>query len=407
MDVTGLHGEQDFWVVKLNSDGGIQWQKAFGGSDWEYAYAVDLTMDGGYIIAGTTYSTDGDVSSNPHGDGDFWLVKLDNSGNMQWEKSLGGLHNDEAYDVKQTSDGGFILVGYAEMNENSGWVVKTDNLGNIQWDKKFEDGFFQSVGLTVDGGYIVCGIKDGADGWILKLSAAGDTEWSKILGNSNAYNTGSVMQTNDGGYIAAVAYSAGHIAKLNASGNLQWEKFIFEPESNYAEFNSIKQTVDGGYTAAGFDYRNNGNVYIAKLNNSGELIWQKSIGGVWDMDKANSIEQTSDGGYILAGLTYSNEGDVSSNHGISDFWIVKLGADQMSVSEINSTRIAVYPNPVNAVLNFSEVLENIEVYSVSGQKILKSIKGTSLTTDRLSPGTYFLKALTQKGENFDFKFIKK
>ncbi len=110
VDVSGNHGDTDFWLVKLNSSGSIQWQKCLGGSYWDMAYSIQQTSDGGYIVAGYTISNDGDVSGN-HGGYDFWLVKLNSSGDIQWQKCLGGSTNDEAHSIQQTTDGGYIVAG--------------------------------------------------------------------------------------------------------------------------------------------------------------------------------------------------------------------------------------------------------------------------------------------------------
>jgi len=131
-DVSGNHGYYDFWVVKLDGNGNIQWQKCLGGSTHDAPFSIQQTSDGGYIVAGCTYSNDGDVSGN-HGKDDFWVVKLDSDGNIQWQKALGGSSNDWAHSVQQTSDGGYIVAGdtYSNDGDVSGyhrdgdfWVVK-------------------------------------------------------------------------------------------------------------------------------------------------------------------------------------------------------------------------------------------------------------------------------------------
>lgn len=406
-DVSGFHGDQDFWVVKINAEGGIQWEKAFGGSDWEYAYSVDLTVDGGYVVAGTTYSTDGDVTLNPHGDGDFWLIKLNSVGELQWEKSYGWLHNDEAYSVKQTIDNGFVLVGYSEMGDNSSLIIKTDESGNVQWQSPYEGGVFYSVIQIEDGSYIVggsAGTDDGIFFLVGKYSSDGEVVWFKVLENSQGFAE-SIIQTADGGYVVVGESDSNNVVKLDQEGNVQWEKFIVGPQSNYAKFYSVDLTLDGGYVIAGVDYSNNSNLFIAKLNDLGELQWQKSMGG-WDMDWANSVQQTSDGGYITAGITYSNDGDVNGNHGVSDFWVVKLGPDQLSTDEITQPTISIYPNPVKEFLNFSEKLQNIEIHSIHGKRLMQKGSGLNIDVSVLPSGAYILKAQNQKGEIIKAKFIK-
>ncbi|MGB3074225.1 MAG: hypothetical protein WBB36_02835, partial [Chitinophagales bacterium] len=142
-DISGNHGGSDYWVVKLDSHGVMEWQKCLGGSYYEFAHSVQQTTDKGFIVAGYSSSNDGDVSGN-HGDYDYWIVKLDSTGTMEWQKCLGGSKYDAAHSIQQTSDGGFIVagetgstIGDVSGNHGSGdyWVVKLDGSGNIEWQK--------------------------------------------------------------------------------------------------------------------------------------------------------------------------------------------------------------------------------------------------------------------------------
>ena len=121
-DVRGKHGGADFWIVKLDKDGNVEWQKCLGGSNDDAAYSVAVTPDGGYIVAGVTWSNDGDVSGN-HGYGDFWVVKLDGEGNIVWQRALGGNEDDSALSVSVTPDGGYIVAGYTQSYDGDvkGW----------------------------------------------------------------------------------------------------------------------------------------------------------------------------------------------------------------------------------------------------------------------------------------------
>ena len=142
-DVTGNNGSNDYWIIKLDSSGNITWQKSFGGTLSDRAYCIQQTTDGGYIVAGLSYSNDGDVTGN-HGDADYWVVKLDATGNITWQKSLGGTNQDYGYSIQQTTGGGYIVAGYSNSNDgdvtgNNGgvdcWIVKLDTVGNITWQK--------------------------------------------------------------------------------------------------------------------------------------------------------------------------------------------------------------------------------------------------------------------------------
>ena len=233
-DVTGNHGSFDYWIVKLDSKGIMQWQKSLGGKGFEEARSIKQTSDGGYIIAGFSVSKDGDVTGN-HGEQDFWVVKLNSSGNLQWQKSLGGSSKDNkssngedyAYSVQQTKDGGYIVAGYSGSNdgdatENHGknhdfWVVKLNSSGVLQWQKSLggtlNDAAY-SIQQTKDGRYIVAGVTESNDGdvigkhddgdfWIINLNSEGNINWQKCLGGHGLEEVRSIQQTLDGGYIVA------------------------------------------------------------------------------------------------------------------------------------------------------------------------------------------------------------
>jgi hypothetical protein len=220
----------DFWLVKLDAGGDLQWQQYLGGSSEDGAYCMQLTSDGGYIIAGYSYSNDGDVSGHHGGDysSDYWVVKLDSNHNIQWQKSFGGNELEYGRSVSQTTDGGYIVGGQSQsvnngdVTKNNGdvdfWVIKLTGNGDIQWQKSFggsgEDILF-SIKPTLNGGYIAAGrttSNDGDvhghhggiyDGWIIKLNTNGFIEWQKCLGGTSSDWLWSVMQTSDKGYVAA------------------------------------------------------------------------------------------------------------------------------------------------------------------------------------------------------------
>ncbi len=362
-DVSENNGRYDFWIVKLDSNGNIEWQKALGGSSFDVANSVQQTADGGYIVAGYTASNNGDVNgSEYHGGTDFWVVKLDSDGNIKWQKVLGGSNDDEANSVQQTTDGGYIVAGYTESDDGDYdfWVVTLDNSGNIAWQKALGGSDWDvahSIQQTTDGGYIVAGYTNSNDGdvsgnhgnsdfWVVKLDSNGNIVWQKALGGSSYDEAYSIQQTTDGGYIVAgytesndgdvsgSGYHGGYdfwVVKLDSNGNKQWQKAL--GGSGNDEAYSIQQTTDGGYIVAGYTWSNDGDVsgnhgnddfWVVKLDRNGNIVWQKALGGSFS-DGAYSIQQTADGGYIVAGYTWSNDGDVSGSHGNDDFWVVKLG----------------------------------------------------------------------------------
>ncbi|MBB6369252.1 T9SS type A sorting domain-containing protein [Chryseobacterium shigense] len=445
-DVTGNHGGSDYWVVKLDASGNMQWQKSLGGSGADTAQSVRQTSDGGYIVAGYSLSADGDITGN-HGNFDYWIVKLDTSGNIQWQKSLGGSSNDSAQSIQQTSDGGYVVAGYSmsangDVTGNHGgsdyWIVKLDISGNIQWEKSFggsgEDEAM-SIQQTGDGGYIVAGSSvNSTDGdvtvnhgnydyWIVKLDTSGNIQWQKSLGGIGNDIARSIRQTFDGGYIVAGISSDSIIGetptypgipdywvvKLDGAGNVQWHKLFGGSGHDNAE--AVRETVDGGYIVAGWSVSTDGHVtgnhgnrdyWIAKIDNLGNLQWQKCLGGS-NVEYLSSIEQTNDDGYIISGGSFSTNGDVSGNHGSLDFWIVKLHPAQLGVSE--NTLIdkpLLYPNPAKDHV-FLDRLPGETVVSItdrSGRKLFSqkyNDEKITVHTAQFINGVYFVQ-VQHKGE---------
>lgn len=334
-DVTGNHGNEDYWVVKLNGDGSINWQKSLGGSGIDLARSVDTTTDGGIIVAGSSTSNNGDVTGN-HGNADYWIVKLNGDGAIQWQKSLGGSNSDGAYSVQQTNDGGYIVAGTTtstdgDVTGNSGgikqWIVKLNSTGTIQWQKLLNGGMEIDIEQDSDNSFIVAfGNK------IYKLDASGNTQWDWTGGwNDQIY---SVKPTNDNGFIATGRDGTSNsslnywVVKLNASGNEQWKKIIGNEES-YDEARDVQPTFDGGYIVIGTKYIDNEippNVWTVKLDNLGNIEWEKLIGeteGFDIMKTSNAVQQTIDGGYIIGGT----QGSFATGEYSADYLVIKLASN--------------------------------------------------------------------------------
>ena len=375
-DVTGNHGILDFWVVKLDSAGGIQWKKCLGGSDSDSPHSIRQTSDGGYIVAGVTKSTDGNVYGLHHYPGqdplkgDFWVVKLSATGSVQWQRCLGGNNWDEAYDIHEVPGGGFIVAGYTlspndngDVSGNHGgsdaWVARLDSNGMIVWARclggtggdsahdvqPVTDGGFIVAGFTASADGDVTGNHGGGDAWIVKLDSAGIIQWQRCYGGSAGDNAFRVRQTSDGGYIftGSAASTDGDVTgnhggddawvvKLDSAGTIQWQKALGGSAGDYGF--DIQQIPDGGYVVASRTESNNGDVsgnhggtdiWVVKLDNSGTIQWYLTLGGSgWEIP--GSIEQTTNGNYILGGISFSTDGDVVGNHGgLYDLWVVKHG----------------------------------------------------------------------------------
>jgi hypothetical protein len=371
----GYGGKYDSGILEFTTEM-IQWEGSLGGSGKDSAYSIQQTSDGGYIVAGYTMSTNGDVSGS-HGNNDYWIVKLDDTGAIEWQKCLGGNQSDMAYSIQQTTDGGYIVAGSTKSNNGdvSGnhqeyqedmWIVKLDDTGAIEWQKCFGGTSADratSILQTEDGGYIAAGLTSSTNGdvsgnhgstdvWIVKMTSEGTLTWQKCLGGSGGDDARSIAQTEDGGYIVAGATTStngdvlgihisnppysyqtndGWIVKLDDTGAIEWQKCLGGIDNDYAQ--SVVQTADGGYIVAGSATSNDGDVsgnhggadcWIVKLDDTGSIEWQECLGSIGE-DMGYSIQQASDGGYILAAAAGYDGGDVSGFHGgMTDYWILKL-----------------------------------------------------------------------------------
>jgi hypothetical protein len=438
-DVTGNHGSADIWVVKTNAIGDILWQKALGGTYLDQGRSIRQTPDGGYILVGTTSSNDGDVSGN-NGYRDYWVVKLNSSGNIQWQKTYGGANDDVASSIRPTSDGGYIVAGYKSMaptnmvgDQREYWIIKLDSSGNIQWQNTYggenwEEAY--SIEQTTDGGYIVAGISNSLynfvignhgyyDYWVIKLNAAGTLEWQKSLGGSFSDTAQSIKQTSDGGYVV-VGYSLSNdgnvtgnngdrdywVVKLTSIGNMQWQKSFGGSKDDIAT--GVESTADGGCIVTG--YSNSAhkegdpitgypypNYWVLKLNFLGNLEWEGSYGGVL-IEQASSIQKTSDGGYILGGFSNSNNPTTITH----DYWVVKLAGNQLNTHE-NSIKnnISIYPNPAKDYITVDHLPNNttISIHDLSGRKIFNkkySESKVSINTSEFTNGAYVIQVDDQE-----------
>jgi hypothetical protein len=416
--VHGNHaqGESDYWVVKLSRAGTIQWQTCLGGSIDEVAFSIQQTTDGGYIVAGEANSFNGQVVGN-HGLLDVWVVKLDSSGNIIWSKALGGSNNDFATSVRQTKDGGYIVAGGTYSNDGNVtghhgstatadyWLIKLDASGNMQWQKTYggsNGDIAMSAIQTKDGGYIVAGNSNSTNGditnmhdsiygdaWIVKTDKLGNIQWQKAYGGSDYEQANSIQQTNDGNYIAAgwtrsndgdVTGNHGNydfwVIKIDTVGNLKWQKCLGGSNGDLAY--SIEQTTDNGYIVAGGTTSTDGQVtglhgtdedfWVTKLDVNGNLQWQQALGSN-QFEEARSVDQTKDGGYVVAGWTgfaNNNNGDVTGTHGDYDMWIVKLSANAGIVSTQNisiqkNLQFTLSPNPANDFIRLNIISEKPSV----------------------------------------------
>lgn len=442
------HGGRDYYIVKTNALGELLWQKLLGGSSDEYLYDVKETTDGGYILAGYTNSNDGDVGGN-HGSADVWIVKLNQNGELIWQKTFGGSSVDFAQSISLTNDGGYIIAGYTYSNDgdvtnnlgsNDYWVIKIDSSGSKQWQKTYGgsgDDSATSVIQSSDGNYVIAGWSSSNNGdatnnhgnsdyWILKINPTGGIIWQKSFGGTSLDGANSIIESPTGGFVIAGFSTSSDgdltenrglsdiwIIKISDSGNLEWQKSYGGTNTENAR--SIKATVDGGYIIAGYTLSNNGDVtnnhggsdcWIIKISNLGNIEWQKVFGGTKG-DSAESILQNTDGSYVFFCYSNSTDGDITNNLGGYDYWVLKLKPDNLAVKDSSISLFYIYPNPVKDILYFSEPIKSIELYSSEGRLLIKKKSISNLNMKDLPLGNYILNILDSDNKVISKKVIKK
>jgi len=342
----------------------IVWAKCYGGSDDDEAHAVSILSNGEIIISGTAMSTDSEVVGN-NGQRDYWLLRLDSTGLLRRADCFGGTSNEHAISGTLCSNNNIAIAGNSmssdgDVNQNFGnydyWILKTDTSGNIIQSNVFGgtmmegaqsiiqlmNGTFMVAGSTQSNDVMVSGNHGAGDWWILNLSDNFQLNWQHCFGGTANDDAASILQCPDSSVlIVGRAYSnngdvsGNHgmgdfwIAKLDASGGLIWQKCFGGSGGDLAH--SAINTTDGGFLIAGSSFSTNGDVtgnhggvdyWVVKIDSLGNLEWEHSYGDSMN-EEAFSVFQTSDQGFVIGGYTESNDGDVTGNHGVNDFWIIK------------------------------------------------------------------------------------
>jgi len=404
----------------------IDFTKTIGGTKNESAQAVVKTSDGGYAILGYAQSMDGDVTNKLNESFDYWLLKYDQNDLLQWQKTYGGSDDDRGNDIIQTSDGGYAVIGYSKSNDgnvtmNNGahdfWVSKLDASGNMLWGKNY--GFLGAdIGTSIiqsnDGGYLLSGVLDvsasngegnsknsksssskrhaGGDYWVIKINALGEKQWRRYFGGTFTDTPYDAIQTEDNGYLIVGSSDSGDVdikdnkgtydfwvVKISETGTLVWEKSFGGTQTDEAR--AISKSNDGNYIIVG-DTRsndtdvsfNNGatDLWVIKISPIGELIWEKSIGGN-SFDVGRSISKTQNGDFIISGSSRSVNGDLTNNNGQNDAWVIKIDSNgelkwQKTIggSEIDFTYDAVELNNKSIIIVGDSSSSNLDISDNKG-----------------------------------------
>jgi hypothetical protein len=403
-------GNSDVFLLKTNAVGDTLWTKTYGDSLKNTGRFVKQTSDDGYIIIGETESYN------------IWLIKTDPGGDTLWTKNY-----DSAWEISsicQTDDSGYIIVGHPEGTEfYEILMIKTDQNGDVSWTKTYGDNYDiygRSVKQTSDGGYIIIGDKWNGI-WLLKTDSKGDTLWTKTYTGGYA---NSIRQTIDGGYIilgSIGSWSDVWLIKTDTNGDTLWTKKYHDNFGDYGV--SVEQTNDGGYIIlanSGVVFWDlvpwmSSDMWLIKTDAYGDTLWSKTFGDNL-VDICTSLQKTIDGGFIILGNSnHIFSGNPHPVWYIGDIWLIKLAPELTIIEEYPSYPVfnfqlnQNYPNPFNPSTKISYQLHQdsdiiLKVYDITGREI-KTLVNTkqsagkysvSFDASNLASGIYFyrLKAST-------------
>ena len=483
-DGTGLpnyHGGNEIWLIETDTLGNKIWESCYGISESDGAYKL-ISKNDQYYILGATQSTDGDVQSNNNGGSDYWVVKLDSEREIIWEKCFGSPGNEVPRDMIVTPDGGVVVMGRifnsggdvsVLYGRNDVWMFKTDSLGNLEWEKTLgnqwldngvsimlnSEGNIILIGAVAHyGGMVECNTDDYyGDVWLVELDLQGNIVWQHCYGGSH-YDLGFSVIEVDAGYIFAAGSSSndgdvsGHhgpagnapdgwpdiwVVKIDLQGEIIWQKSIGGYDSEFPMY--ITQTEDGGIIVIGKTFSNDGDVsgnhsnpdlmnaddiWVVKMSPGGEIEWQQCYGGLGseDLENPHTILKKGDYNYVIASSTdYGLSFDVEctptgGNYIDKDAWIFEIGLDDTTAlheSLPGSGNLDVYPNPAKDYIIFemqankSTVSTPMEIIDIYGRKVasLQMVSGKDvLDVKSLSSGVYFYR-LSHEGRYQAGKFV--
>ncbi len=390
------------YLIKTNSNGDTLWTKSYGSAGNDYGYSVRQTMDNGFIIAGTTDSLGA-------GGVDVFLIKTNSIGDTLWTKTYGGINDDGAKSIELTTDGGYIIAGYTKSfgaGSDDVYLIKTDSIGDTLWTKTYGSIYYDygySVKQTSDGGYIITGMSNfGNRIYLIKTNSIGDTLWTKAYGK---YGSGtdyaySVQQTSDGGYIMVGItvnpidpYYEPLLIKTNSIGETLWAKHYLDGAPGYNIGYYVQQSTDGGYIIAG---ETAGNMLLIKTDENGNSGCLQTDPTINLYSIPFQVSNTST--IIHSGCMVSNPSKTVGSGGI-----VTTSCFSTGINEIKATEdISIYPNPATNLLTISLPDKNIKsctinLYDMLGEKMLGELRvengALRIDVSTLLQGIYFLEVV--------------
>ncbi len=478
-DISFNHGSDDVWLVKTDSNGDMLWEKTYGGTNWDGGRCILKYNDNTYFILAVTQSSDGDITFDPYpGSPDYWIVKIDSNGNILWDKIYGGTWFDNILNGIVTNDGGLVAFGFTESDDGDiseffgfrdWWMLKLDSLGNKEWDRSFGStnaDYGMAIIQTSDGGYLIGGsarvldggnilcdnIHEKVDAVLIKLDPYGNTEWQQCYGGSESEQIDALYEIDDG-YILVSSTSSNDgdvsglhglagldydiwLVKVDFEGNLLWQKCLGGTDSEFAE--NIFPTQNGGYQIVGSTESNDGDVsgnhsindrsdiWIIEVDNAGNLLKQQCFGGVTNEIVWHGVHKHNDHRFVIAAETQGGPSyDVSCDFndlGDSRYWVFEISDSTVGIQDegIGSWgelgRMELYPNPATTELQlrFSilDFRSSIFIYDLYGRKqdeliIPKDQSQTRVDVSNYPSGVFIVVLNSVNGNLMRGKFVKR
>ncbi len=432
---TGVGGK-DVLVMKLTSNGSVVWAKTYGGTKDDEATAVALAPNGDIIVVGYTYSFGA-------GDGDVWVLRLDADGNVKWQKTYGGKYRDEANAVALAPNGDIIVAGWTDSfraGYADAWVLRLDSEGNVKWQKAYGGSYYDgayAVALAPNGDIIVAGwtLSFGAGGsnvWVLRLDENGNIRWQKTYGGSGDDEAYAVAVANNGDIIVAGYYGANWggsggdvwVLRLDSEGNVKWQKTYGGGSDD--EATAVALAPNGDVIVAGYTYSFGayGDAWVLRLDSEGNVKWQKTYGGS-STDVAYAVALAPNGDIIVAGFYGATDWDGSGG----DVWVLRLPSDgnlpgfskdsnaevtrpsadvETSSAEVEESDATpqdshAYPNQAELTVKTQYGPATLEINSdPSGANVYidGNYNGITPLNTNLTPGTYKIKLTKQDYKNY-------
>lgn len=445
-------GRTDYWVVKLDAAGNKQWDRRFGGSEVELLQVLRPTVDGGYLLGGTSFSTiTGDKTEAAIGSaGDFWIVKIDAQGNKLWDKTFGGGDDERLYSIIETQEGSYLLGGYSGSTPGGDMDYRLNKItdqGVYEWYRHYGgrgDDVLKALHRTRNGDFILAGYSNsaagpsktqpsrgGSDYWLVRTNAFGDKLWDQTYGGSGEDLLTSLLPTSDGGYLLGGTSNSGvsgertqpsrggkdyWVVKVDSLGAKQWDRrfggsaderlaaLLPYGSNSYLLGGTSLSGATGDKTQPSWgreDY------WLVAIDTQGTLQWNQRYGGN-DIDELAALALTSDGNVLAGGYSTSSRGGDKSdfNFGILNYWTLKL-RPAMPLATMDPTwahAVSVFPNPAHQVLTITLPIlptpalpaDQIVLADMLGRPVLRQPltaaalqqKAVQLFVAHLPPGVY-------------------